>query len=126
MMINNGQIAGGGYTTDHTLGSYTEVYNSNTGQVNVIGDTPPSSSGPGSYNLTSQPLAMSDNGQLALRGVGGKPLAYELYNRGCEAWWAVNRQSTAHSSRSGRSADSADAQAKALPVRSRRSPIGLV
>jgi probable HAF family extracellular repeat protein len=82
LLNNSGQVAGGGYTTSHTLGSYTQVYNSNTGQVTVIGMTPPSSSGPGSYNFGSYPIGLSDNGQLALGGVGGNMLSYELYNNG--------------------------------------------
>ena len=82
LLNNSGQVAGGGYTTNHTLGTYTQVYNSNTGQVTIIGMTPPSSSGPGSYNFGSYPIGLSDNGQLALGGVGGNMLSYELYNNG--------------------------------------------
>ncbi|HZW31700.1 MAG TPA: hypothetical protein VFF52_13390 [Isosphaeraceae bacterium] len=51
LLNNSGQVAGGGYTTYHSLGTSTEVYHGDTGRVSVIGVTPPSSSGPGSYNF---------------------------------------------------------------------------
>ena len=79
LLNNNGQVAGGGYTTNHTSSTYTQVYNGNAGgQVTVIGVTPPSSSGPGSYDFSSAPLSLNDSGQLILQGTSN----YELYTNG--------------------------------------------
>jgi probable HAF family extracellular repeat protein len=82
LLNNNGQVAGDGYTTPHTVGTYTEVYNGNSGgQVSVIGVTPPSATSPGSYNYWSQPVAMNDSGQLIVERFDSNPGWY-LYSGG--------------------------------------------
>jgi probable HAF family extracellular repeat protein len=82
LLNNNGQVAGGGYTTSHSPWSYTQVYNGNAGgQVTVIGVTPPSSSSPGSYDFPSTPLAMNDSGQLVIQG-SLNTTSYDLYDHG--------------------------------------------
>jgi probable HAF family extracellular repeat protein len=82
LLNNNGQVAGDGYTTPHTVGYYTEVYNGNSGgQVSVVGVTPPSATSPGSYNYWSQPVAMNDSGQLIVERFDSNPGWY-LYSGG--------------------------------------------
>jgi len=82
LLNNSGQVAGGGYTTNHSPWSYTQIYNANTGgQVTVVGVTAPTSTSPGSYDFPSRPLAMNDSGQVLVQGTLNIT-AYNLYQNG--------------------------------------------
>jgi hypothetical protein len=80
LLNNNGQTAGS-FTSSHapSYDSFTEIYDPNVGgRVSFLGITPPSSSGPGSYDFPSQPLSMNDAGQLIIqRSVGNIPFEYD-------------------------------------------------